>query len=116
MHFKLIIALVDDSKTSAVVEAARQAGATGATILGDARGEGLKPKKTFFGLTMEASRDMLMFIVEEHLSRFILERIADVGGFQARPGSGVAFQLDIEDAIGMDSQINSLIEEVEERL
>jgi nitrogen regulatory protein PII len=116
MHFKLIIALVDDSKTSAVVEAARKAGATGATILGDARGEGLKPRKTFFGLTMEASRDMLMFIVEEHLSRFILECIADVGGFQKRPGSGVAFQLDIEDAIGMDSQINSLIEEVEERL
>ena len=61
MHFKLIIALVDDSKTSAVVEAARQAGATGATILGDARGEGLEPRKTFFGLTMEASRDMLIF-------------------------------------------------------
>jgi len=80
MHFKLLIALVDDTKTAKIMDAARKAGATGATIVGDARGEGLKPKKTFFGLTMEASRDMLLFIVEEHLSRRILECIAEEAG------------------------------------
>ncbi len=116
MHFKLIIALVDDSKTAKIMDAARQSGATGATVVGDARGEGLKPKKTFFGLTMEASRDMLLFIVEEHLSRRILECIAGEAGFEDKPGSGVAFQLDIEDAVGLSSQINCLLDEVEEEL
>jgi len=116
MHFKLIIALVDDTKSAAIVDAARDAGATGATILGDARGEGLKPKKSFFGLTMEATRDVLLFIVEEHLCRSILERIAEVGKFEAQPGNGVAFQLDIEDAVGFGRQIDSLMEQVEEQL
>ncbi len=116
MHFKLIIALVEDNKTSAVIKAARSAGATGATIVGDARGEGLEPRKTFFGLTMEASRDMVMFLVEEHLSRNILECIAEVGGFRKRRGQGVAFQIDVEDAIGLERQIDTLIEEVEEKL
>ena len=49
MHFKLIIALVDDDKTKAVIDAAREAGSTGATIIGNARGEGIKPIKSFFG-------------------------------------------------------------------
>lgn len=116
MHFKLIIALVDDAKTQKVMDAARQSGATGSTLIGDARGEGLKPEKTFFGLTMEASRDMLLFLVEEHLSRKILECIADEAGFEKSPGSGVAFQIDVEDAVGLGSQIVCLMDEVEERL
>ena len=116
MHFKLIIALVDDTKTERVMAVAREAGATGSTVVGDARGEGLKPRKTFFGLTMEASRDMLLFLVEEHLSRTILETIAEEAGFESNPGSGVAFQIDVEDTVGLQGQITCLMDEVEERL
>ena len=67
MHFKLIIALVEDAKTSAVMKAAREAGATGATVLNQARGEGIEKSKTFFGLSLETQRDMCMLLVEEHL-------------------------------------------------
>jgi len=116
MHFKLIIALVDDQKTSKIMNAAREAGATGATVVGDARGEGLNPQKTFFGLTMETTRNMLLFIVEEHLSRKILERISEAGGFDSNPGSGLAFQLDVEDTIGMSHQIQTLLNDVEKVL
>ncbi|HKJ84129.1 MAG TPA: P-II family nitrogen regulator [Mariprofundaceae bacterium] len=116
MHFKLIIALVEDGRTETIMNAAREAGATGATVLGDARGEGLKPHKTFFGLTLETQRDMLMFLVEEHLSRHILERIGEVAEFDANPGSGVAFQLDVEDTIGLKKQIETIMEEVEEQI
>ena len=41
MHFKLILVLVDDTHTSTVLDAAREAGATGATVIHTARGEGL---------------------------------------------------------------------------
>ena len=58
MHFKLLITLVEDSKTNAIMTAAREAGATGATVLSQARGEGLKQTKTFFGLNLESQRDM----------------------------------------------------------
>lgn len=47
MRFKLILAFVEDSKTSAVLDAAREAGATGATVINNARGQGLKEKRTF---------------------------------------------------------------------
>ena len=116
MHFKLIIALVEDEKTDAVLNAARNAGATGATVINHARGEGLKKAKTFFGLDLEASRDMLFFLVEEHLSRKILETIAEMGRFDDTPGTGIAFQLDVEDAVGVVHQMEQLSSVVEEEL
>ena len=116
MHFKLIIALVEDSQTNEVLEAARNAGATGSTVISQARGEGVKKTKTFFGLTLETQRDVILMMVEEHLSRSILETIAQVGQFDEKPGSGIAFQLDVEDAVGIVHQVQELSHVVEEEL
>jgi nitrogen regulatory protein PII len=116
MHFKLIIAFVDDDKTQAVMKAAREAGATGATIIGNARGEGLSPPRTFLGLALEAQRDVVLFLVEEHLSRDILETICQAACFDTTPGTGIALQLDVEDAVGVSHQIAQLTKIVEKEL
>lgn len=116
MHFKLIIALVEDERTGDVVKAARESGATGSTVISHARGEGIRETKTFFGLTLETARDVLIFLVEEHLSRTILERVAEVARFDEKPGAGIAFQIDVEDAVGIAHQAARLTELVEEEL
>jgi len=116
MHFKLIIVMVEDGETNDVLDAARNAGATGCTVLNQARGEGVNPPKTFFGLSIEAQRDVVLLLVEEHLSRQILEDIAEVGSFDETPGTGIAFQVDVEDAIGVSHQISELKDVVEEKL
>ncbi len=53
MHFKMILAFVEDEKTDAIMDAARETGATGATVINNARGEGLAKSKTFFGQPYE---------------------------------------------------------------
>ena len=116
MHFKLIIAFVEDSKTEDIMDAAREAGATGCTVVNNARGEGIKASKTFFGLTLATQRDVLMLLVEEHLSRHILEHIAEVGEFDEKPGTGIAVMIDVEDAVGIMHQARELEEIVEEQL
>ncbi|MEE9398239.1 MAG: P-II family nitrogen regulator [Methylococcales bacterium] len=116
MHFKLIIAFVEDDKTDLVLDTSREYGATGATVINNARGEGLKTAKTFFGLTLETQRDVLLFLVEEHLSRPILEAIAKAAEFDSRPGTGIAFQVDVEDAIGVMHQVEQLTPIVEDEL
>lgn len=116
MRFKLIMALVDGSETDAVLDAGRRAGATGATIITSCRGEGLQPEKTFLGLSLTGQRDILLFVVEEHLSRKILEEIATVGAFEEKAGSGIAFQLDIEDAVGLSHQIEEIQHEIEDQI
>lgn len=116
MHFKLIITFVQDDRTDKIMAAARHAGATGATVINNARGEGMKTNKTFFGLNLEIQRDVVLFLVEEHLAREILETIAEVGEFEQDPGSGIAIQLDVEDAVGVMQQVAELSRVVEEEL
>ncbi len=116
MHFKMIVVFVEDDRTDAVMDAAREAGATGATVIHQARGEGIRKSKTFFGLSLEAQRDVILFLVEEHLSRHILEEIGRVGHFDDQSGAGSAVQIDIEDAVGVQHQIRELSETLEENL
>lgn len=108
MKFKLIIVMTQDELTDLAIEAARAHGATGSTVITSARGEGLKPAKTFLGLSVAGQRDMILFLVEEHHSQEILEAIAEACRFEAEPGTGVAFQIDIEDAIGLRGQIERI--------
>lgn len=116
MHFKLIIAMVEDHLTDSIMDTAREAGATGATVLNQARGEGLKKSKTFFGLSLDTQRDVLLFLVEEHLCRNILEQIERIGKMDIKSGTGIAFQIDVEDAVGVTHQIQELTEIVEDQL
>ncbi len=116
MHFKLIIAFVEDTVTDKVMKAARESGATGATVINNARGEGLEKSKTFLGLSLETQRDVVLFLVEEHLSRTILETVCQVGRFEERPGTGIAFQIDVEDAVGVQHQVDQLVGLVEDEL
>ena len=116
MRFKLIIAFVNDDVTDKIIDASRDAGATGATVINNARGEGVKKNKTFFGLSLETQRDVVLLLVEEHLSREVLETISEVGEFDDTAGTGIAFQIDVEDAVGVSHQIRKLNEEVGTRI
>lgn len=116
MHFKLIVALVQDDLTNKVLEAAREAGATGSTVINQARGEGLEQTKTFLGLSLETQRDLILLLVEEHLSRPILETIEKTGDFGSKKNTGIAFQIDVEDAVGVSHQIQALSKIVEEEI
>lgn len=116
MRFKLIVAFVNDEETDPVLKAARESGAMGATIIGNARGEGINPVKTFLGLDLVAQRDVLLFLVEEHLSRNILETICATAKFDDTSGTGIAFQIDVEDAVGVSHQIRKLTGILEDEL
>ena len=116
MHFKLIIALTEDSITDKVVEAARSKGATGSTVISSARGEGILVAKTFLGLELATQRDVILLLVEEHMSREILETMEKAGQFEDNPGSGIAFSIDVDDAVGVSKQVIQLTEKVGEEI
>ncbi|MDH3349483.1 MAG: P-II family nitrogen regulator [Desulfobulbaceae bacterium] len=110
MRFKLIISSVKTDITDKIVDAAKDAGATGATII-PARGTGIHEAKTFFGLTLEAQTDIIMLLVEEHLVTHILDTINEAGEFQ-KPGTGIAFVIPIENVVGLESQMEIFKEKV----
>ena len=116
MHFKLLVVFVEDRKTEIVMNAARESGATGCTVIHHARGEGLNKATTFLGMSLATQRDVLLMLVEEHLSRRILEHISEVGEFDDKPGTGMAVQIDVEDALGIVRQVEELTDVVEAEL
>jgi len=113
MRFKVILALVNDDYQDEVIEAAKKAGATGVTIL-NARGEGVHDQKSFFGLSMELQKDMLLFLVEDFNSDQIMDAIYTSGKLDQK-GNGIAFSWTIDRAIGLESQIPILEKDAKEK-
>ena len=103
MQFKLIIAFVKPGITDNVVDAMKEAGATGATIV-PARGTGIREAKTFFGLSIEDQTDILVFLVEEHVVENLMNVLQVAGKFD-EPGTGIAFVMPIDHIAGLESQM-----------
>ena len=112
MRFKLIIAALKPKLTDRVVDAAKKAGGTGATII-PARGTGIHEAKTFFSLTLEAQTDLVMFLLEEHQVEAVMREISEAGHFK-EPGTGIAFVLPVDQVAGLESQMERFKEEVRE--
>jgi nitrogen regulatory protein PII len=102
MNQKLIVAMVKTQYTDAIIDAVKEAGGTGATII-EAKGTGMYEAKTFFGLTLEQQTDVNLFLVEESETQMILDTIYRTGHLQ-EAGTGIAFVVDVEHAIGLESQ------------
>lgn len=116
MRFKLILAFVDNADTRRLLKAAREAGSTGATVIKNACGEGLAKSYGILGLEVVDARDVLLFVVEEHRARHVLETLAREGEFDTTPGTGIALQLDVEDALGVEHQVRTLMDSVKDTL
>ena len=103
MKFKLIVAMVKTNMTDEIVTAAKAAGGTGATII-PARGTGIHEAKTFFGLTLEAQTDVILFLLEASLVEPVLDSISKTGRLK-EAGTGIALVFDVEHALGLESQL-----------
>ena len=102
MAYKSIIAMVKPNLTDMVVNSAKQAGATGATII-SASGTGAHEAKTFFGLCLDISTDVVIFLADGEMVDPILSAIKEAGRF-SEPGTGIAFVLAVEQTAGFESQ------------
>jgi nitrogen regulatory protein P-II 1 len=113
MRFKVILALVNDDYQDEVINSAKEAGATGATIL-NARGEGIHKQKSFFGLSMEMQKDMLLFLVEDFKSDEIMDAIHKAVHLDEQ-GNGIAFCWMVDRAIGLESQLPTMEKDAKQK-
>lgn len=111
MEFKLLMVFIDDSRTDAVMKASREAGATGATIVSAARGQGLNPRKGLFGLEILDPRDVILVLVEARRSARILAAIETAGGLDDSLETGIALEIDVAKAVGLSEHIAALAQQ-----
>lgn len=108
MDFKLLMAFVDEDKTDKVLDASRDAGATGATIITNARGQGLKKTIGIFGLEILNPRDVLLILVESRRIEPVLNAVRKAGKLDESLSTGVAIVLDVDQAVGLTDHIRML--------
>ncbi len=111
MDFKLLMVFVDQDRTDRVLDAARHAGATGATIINNAQGQGLRPHLTFFGLEFMATRSVILILVEARRAGEVLSAASQAGGLDESLETGIALELDVSQAVGLSEHIKQLSEQ-----
>ncbi len=111
LKFYLVVAICPADKQKEAVEAAKAAGATGATLI-SARGTGVKEAQTFFGLTLDKPQEMIVILAEESQRQKIMKVIYDSGDM-IQPGNGICFSIPIDSVMGLESQMPILNEKLE---
>ncbi|MDE2915515.1 MAG: hypothetical protein OXL68_21680 [Paracoccaceae bacterium] len=53
--------------------------------------------------------DVILFVVAAGRARPILESICDTAHFDSVSGTGIAFQLDIENAVGLNTKLPAIL-------
>lgn len=99
----LIVAIVNRGQADKVIEAAKKAGASGATAF-FARGAGVKEAHTFLGLTIDSAREIILFVVIDDMAGNVLDAIHKAGNFE-KHGSGIAFSLKVTGATGIGKHV-----------
>jgi len=106
MKFSLIITICPADKQQEIVDAAKAAGVTGATLL-SARGTGIKEAKTFFGLSLDRPQEAIVMLVERHSVKNVMNAIF-VSGDMVKPGNGICFSAPVEAVMGLESQLSAM--------
>lgn len=102
--YKLIAAILPKGSTGEVMDAAREAGAEGGTIL-LARGTGVREARRFFGITVSSERELLLILVQPEKRAAVLDAVVSAGRLD-EPARGIAFVLAVEEVTGIAHREN----------
>ncbi|WMM25146.1 P-II family nitrogen regulator [Tissierella sp. MB52-C2] len=99
VEIKCIVAVVERGKADKIVEAAKKAGANGATIF-YGRGTGESEVKKFLNIHVEASKEIILILTEIEKHKAIMGAMVDEGQLK-KPGTGIIFTVPITNLIGL---------------
>ena len=99
---QVIFCIVNSGYSEAVMDAAKKFGARGGTVI-DARGTASKEAETFFGVTVEPEKEIVMILVPTKRRDKILEALYDEVGL-ATAGQGIAFSIPVDGVVGLSEE------------
>lgn len=97
--YEVILCIVNDGYTDAVMEAARNFGARGGTVI-HARGTANPEAEQKFNITVQPEKEIVMILVEREVKDDILHALYKAVGLQTA-GQGIAFCLPVDDVVGL---------------
>ena len=99
VKFELIVVLVNSGFSEIVMDAAREVGARGGTIV-RARGTGTKDMEKRYNIVITPDKEMILILVKETIRDQMLSAIYKAAGL-GTDGQGIAFSLPVNDVVGI---------------
>lgn len=116
MKFSVLVAVVPEELEQNCIDAARELGSGGITVL-SGRGISNATKKTFFGLTYDGSQSVLIMVLEKGLSLEVFKSIQHIIQPKENDSQGLVFTLPLEHLGGIDlSQYQKFEEHLKQTL
>ena len=97
----MIMCIIDSGFSEAVMEAAKEEGARGGTVI-HARGTANKEAEQFFNISIQPDKEIVMILVPSEIKDNVLHALYRSAGLKTE-GHGIAFSLPVDDVVGISS-------------
>ncbi len=98
---EMIIAIINRGYADFVIDAARDAGASGATVL-YGRGIFANPQKDTFlgGVKIQGEKEIILIVVKKSIRKKVMQEISDRTHLQEK-GNGISFCIPVNNIMGL---------------
>ena len=100
-----IICIVNAGFSDAVMDAAKEAGARGGTVL-RARGTADKEAESIFQIAIQPEKEIVMILVPKAIKADVLHALYKAVGLKT-PGQGIAFSMPVDQVVGLSEAANA---------
>ena len=97
--YEMIFCIINAGFSETVMDAAREAGARGGTVI-RARGTAGKEAEEIFRITVHPDKEVIMILVTKDIKDAVLEAIYKSAGMSTA-GQGIAFSLPVNRTVGL---------------
>ena len=100
---EVIFCIVNAGFSDVVMDAAKEAGARGGTVI-HARGTANKEAEQFFHITIQPDKDIVMILVPQEIKEAVLHALYQNAGLKT-DGQGIAFSLPVNNVVGLSKPV-----------
>ena len=99
-EYQMVICIVNTGYSQVVMDAAREAGARGGTII-HGRGTANREAEKLFQIVVQPDKELVMIIVKDEIKDAVMMAINAKAGLETN-GQGIAFSLPVDRTIGIN--------------
>ena len=96
---ELLVVIADLGNSDLIMDAARQAGATGGTII-HAKGTGMERAEKFLGVTLASEKEIIFIVTKKEQKNAIMQSVMQKAGMQTK-AKAIVFSLPVTSTAGL---------------
>ena len=96
---EMIMCIVNSGFSETVMDAAREFGARGGTVI-RGRGTANVEAEKLYGIAIQPDKEIVLILVDTAIKNDILHAVYKAAGLNT-PGQGIAFSVPVEDVVGI---------------